>query len=82
MSTEYQVRPVTRFVVTRYEVMSNQDGAQAGSASSVIGEFANGNLADQVADGMVARDVAAGIDSHRSRHGLSLGEIISGKRTE
>ena len=82
MSTEYQVRPVTRYVVTRYEAMSNQDGSQVGAASSVIGEFANGTLADDVADGMVAKDIASGIDSQRSRHGLTLGEVISGRRAE
>lgn len=81
MSTEYQVRPVTRYVVTRYEATSNQDGSQVGAASSVIGEFANGHIADDVADGMVAKDIAAGIISLRSRHGLSLGEVISGKRS-
>lgn len=82
MSTEYQVRPVTRYVVTRYEAASNQDGSQAGAASSVIGEFANGNIADDVADGMVAKDIAAGIKSQRSRHGLTLGEVISGSRID
>ncbi|EPL03895.1 hypothetical protein [Pseudomonas sp. CF161] len=80
MSNEYQVRPVTRYVVTRYEAMSNQDGSQHGAASSVIGEFANGQIADDVAEGMVAKDIAAGIESQRSRHGLTLGEVISGQR--
>ncbi|WP_458373022.1 hypothetical protein [Pseudomonas laurylsulfatiphila] len=80
MSTEYQVRPVTRYVVTRYEAMSNGDGSQVGASSSVIGEFVNGHIADDVADGMVAKDIAAGVASSRSRHGLSLGEVLSGNR--
>ena len=82
MSTEYQVRPVTRYVVTRYEAESSLHGSPAGASSSVIGEFVNGKIADDVADGMVAKDIAAGIESHRSRHGLSLGEVISGSRVE
>lgn len=82
MSTEYQVRPVTRYVVTLYEATTNQDGSQTGDSSRVIGEFANGSLADEVANGMVAKDIAAGIDSQRSRHGLSLGEVISGERAK
>lgn len=82
MNIEYQVRPVTRYIVTRYEAMSNEDGSQTGAASSVIGEFVNGYIADDVADGMVAKDIATGINSQRVRHGLSLGEVISGQRIE
>ncbi|PRA53184.1 MULTISPECIES: hypothetical protein [Pseudomonas] len=82
MSTEYQVRPVTRYVVTRYEATSSRHGSLTGASSSVIGEFVNGHIADDVADGMVAKDIAAGIESSRSRHGLSLGEVLSGSRVE
>ncbi|WP_313203367.1 hypothetical protein [Pseudomonas sp.] len=81
MKTEYQVRPVTRYIVTRYEEATTKDELLLGpSQSSVIGEFPNGKLADLVADGLVAKDQAEGIESSRSRHGLSLGEVISGQR--
>ncbi|MEG0969272.1 MAG: hypothetical protein RSG92_28330, partial [Pseudomonas sp.] len=69
MKTEYQVRPVTRFVVTRYEQTSDGAGG-GGAASSVVGEFTNGHSADIVADGLVAKDQADGIESSRARHGL------------
>lgn len=74
MKTEYQVRPVTRYIVSRYA--TDADSA----SSSMIGEFPSGQQADLVADAMVAKDRADGIESSRSRHGLSLGEVISGQR--
>lgn len=76
MQTEYQVRPVTRYVVTRYA--KDSDGA----ASTTIGEFANGTQADTVADAMVSHDLALGIESIRTRHGLSMGEALSGNRIQ
>lgn len=76
MKTEYQVRPVTRYIVTRYA--TDADSA----SSSLVGEFASGQQADLIADAMVAKDQADGIESSRSRHGLSLGEVISGQRLE
>ncbi|EKT4568470.1 hypothetical protein QEM43_004187 [Pseudomonas putida] len=83
MKTEYQVRPVTRYVVTRYESPTTKDEMLLGpSQSSVVGEFASGQQADLVADAMVAKDKADGIESTRTRHGLSLGEVISGQRLE
>ncbi|MFA7892981.1 hypothetical protein [Pseudomonas putida] len=81
MKTEYQVRPVTRYIVTRYEEATTKDELFLGpSQSSVIGEFTSGQQADLVADAMVAKDKSDGIESSRSRHGLSLGEVISGQR--
>lgn len=80
MKTEYQVRPVTRYIVTRFATEQVQEGGGCGASSSVIGEFAGGHQADLVADAMVAKDKAEGIESNRSRHGLSLGEVISGQR--
>lgn len=74
MKTEYQVRPVTRYIVTRYA--SDADSA----SSSLVGEFASGQQADLVADAMVVKDRGDGIESVRTRHGLSLGEVISGQR--
>lgn len=83
MKTEYQVRPVTRYIVTRYESPTTTDEMLAGpSQSSVVGEFASGQQADQVADAMVVKDQTDGIESSRTRHGLSLGEVISGQRLE
>lgn len=80
MKTEYQVRPVTRYIVTRFKADGAEDGGCRGMSSEAIGEFANGQQADLVADAMVAKDQADGIKSSRSRHGLSLGEVISGQR--
>ena len=82
MSTEYQVRPVTRYIVTCYTQESPSDSGGCGASSITIGEFSNSQQADTVADAMVAKDSAAGIKSHRSRHGLTLGEVISGTRVE
>ncbi|MEW9876556.1 hypothetical protein [Pseudomonas putida] len=76
MKTEYQVRPVTRYIVSRYA--TDADSA----LSSMIGEFPSGQQADLVADAMVAKDRADGIESGRVRRGLSLGEVISGQRLE
>lgn len=77
MKTEYQVRPVTRYIVTRCQL---DEASGASTASSAVGEYPNGEMADAVADAMVVNDLQRGIDSSRTRHGLSLGEMISGKR--
>lgn len=43
MKTEYQVRPVTRYIVTRYEQATTKEELFHGpSQSSVVGEFASG----------------------------------------
>lgn len=80
MKTEYQVRPVTRYIVTRFATEQASEDGCCGASSSAIGEFPSGQQADLVADAMVAKDRADGIASSRSRHGLSLGEVISGQR--
>lgn len=84
MSTiEYRVKPVTRYIVTRYTEDSGPGpGISRGCGSELIGEFPSGTAADVVADAMVTADLAAGMSSSRSRHGLTLGEVISGKRIE
>lgn len=80
MKTEYQVRPVTRYIVTRFATGQVSEGGGCGASSSAIGEFASGHQADLVADAMVAKDQADGVESSRTRHGLSLGEVMSGQR--
>ncbi len=82
MKTEYQVRPVTRYIVTRYTLDGPSEGGAQGASSVAVGEFSNGQQADLVADAMVTKDRADGIESNRTRHGLSLGEVISGQRIE
>jgi hypothetical protein len=72
---EYQVKPVTRYIVTRYGF--GKDGV---GFSVQIGEYQNGQQADLVADGMIALDEANGLEANRSRGGLTLGEVISGNR--
>lgn len=76
MTIEYKVRPVKRYIVTKYVSEGN-----AGSIEQ-IGEYPNGTSADLVADALVALDKSNGVDSVRVREGLSLGECISGKRCE
>jgi hypothetical protein len=80
MNTEYQVRPVTRYIVTCYTQDCPSDSGGCGASSTTVGEFSNSHQADSVADAMVAKDSAAGIKSNRTRHGLTLGEVISGQR--
>ncbi|UVL26808.1 hypothetical protein [Pseudomonas donghuensis] len=82
MKTEYQVRPVTRYIVTRFAADGASEGGSQGCSSVAIGEFANGQQADLVADALVAKDQASGIEASRARYGLSLGEVISGQRLE
>lgn len=46
---EYRVRPVTRFIVTRYEREASEDGrACTAGKSSTVGEYDNGDVAYQV----------------------------------
>ncbi|MBK3465866.1 MULTISPECIES: hypothetical protein [unclassified Pseudomonas] len=81
---EYKVLPVTRHIVTMFVSETDDvvgDGPRGcGQSCAQIGEYPNGDQADLVADALVARDKANGIDSIRVRGGLSLGEVISGKR--
>jgi len=83
---EYKVRPVKRYIVTMFvrEFDDNTgDGpCGCGQSSTQIGEYSNGHDADLVADAMVALDKSNGIDSIRVREGMTLGEVISGKRCE
>ena len=83
MKTEYRVVRVDRYVVTRYQENTTTAEHMVGaSSSSQVGEFANGKMADDVADAMVVKDLRAGIESNRSRHGMGLGEVISGSWSE
>lgn len=80
---EYRVTPVTRYLVTRYDPVTTKDGGTTFSGGSrVVGEFPNGQIADEVAGGLAASDTAKGIEAHRTRHGLSLGEVLSGQRVD
>ncbi len=83
---EYKVRPVTRYIVTKFvcDTDDRVDGGSRGCGQSCtqIGEYQNGNDADLVADALIALDESNGIDSIRCREGLSIGEVISGKRCE
>jgi hypothetical protein len=78
---EYKVRPVKRYIVTKFVCETDGSGG-SGQSSTQVGEYQNGNDADLVADAMVALDKSNGVDSIRVREGLSLGEVISGKRCE
>lgn len=79
---EYRVRPVTRYIVTRYTEEAASDPSPSGSSSELVGEFPSGTAADAVADAMVIADQSRGLNAERHRSGLSLGEVISGKRIE
>ncbi|WQG57625.1 hypothetical protein RHM66_22010 [Pseudomonas sp. RTB3] len=50
MSNEYQVRPVTRYIVTCYAQESPSDSGGCGASSTTVGEFSNSQQADSVAD--------------------------------
>lgn len=83
---EYKIRPVKRYIVTMF-VSEKDDNAGdgpcgCGQSSTQIGEYPNGDSADLVADALVALDKSNGVDSIRVREGLTLGEVISGKRCE
>jgi len=77
---EYRVRPVTRYIVTRYTEEPVSDSGACGAGSELIGEFPSGAAADSVADAMVTADQSRGLNAKRQRSGLSLGEVISGQR--
>jgi len=49
MKIEYKVRPVTRYVVTRFEGRSEDDQGGGYVGSSVCGEFPSGYAAYQIA---------------------------------
>lgn len=51
---EYRVRPVTRFIVTRYEEFDH--GSTGGSSSESLGEFENAHQADNVATALAKSD--------------------------
>lgn len=78
---EYKVRPVTRYIVTMYVTESVPAGSR-GASCAQLGEYLNGATADLMADALVALDKSQGHESIRVREGMSLGEVISGKRCE
>lgn len=63
---EYAVRPVTRYVVTRYERYTPDDkSGLGGAASRSIGEFASANDAESVADAFVVAEAAPDVTARR-----------------
>jgi len=79
---EYRVRPITRYIVTRYAEDEVSDPGPSGASSVLVGEFPSGAAADSVADAMVTADQSRGLNATRQRSGLSLGEVISGQRID
>lgn len=65
---EYQVRPVTRYVLTRFtHPFIDIAGVEQPGQSSVIAEFGNGEGANDVADAMRKNDIAlAALDPDRA----------------
>lgn len=53
---EYQIRPVTRYVVTRFESQSEGEGHPGLAASAGMGEFPNYDMAEVVAKALVDSD--------------------------
>lgn len=48
--TEFKVRPVTRYIVTRYDGVKRANGTESGSSPRQLGnEFANADTAYEVA---------------------------------
>lgn len=66
MLVEYKVRPVTRYIVTRYVIDGN------GCASSQIGEYPNTESAELVANALVALDQSNGIDAKRDQSEITV----------
>ena len=54
-NVEYQVRPVNRYVVTRYESITEDSGLCSGG-SQVVGEFDSAPAAAKVMEAMKASD--------------------------
>ena len=79
---EYRVRPVTRYIVTRYTEEAASDSGSCGAGSELVGEFPSGAAADSVADAMVTADRSRGMNSRRQRFGLGLGEVVSAQRID
>lgn len=46
---EYRVRPVTRYIVTRYHSENDEDTGLSGGGVETIGEFQNSQQANRVA---------------------------------
>ena len=53
---EYRVRPVTRFIVTRFEQQTNQEGDVIAAASTQCGEYDNFDKAYEVGYALAAAD--------------------------
>lgn len=70
---EYRIRPITKFIVTRW--LSYDDGESAGGGSEACGEFPNEEQALTAARGLVAlepgarlvRPTPAGFDADGNR---------------
>lgn len=56
---EYRVRPVTRYLVTRFHGEESEDGRSASGGSSCMGEFDNQKSAALVAGALSVADEAA-----------------------
>lgn len=62
---EYAVRPVTRYVVTKYQVFTSGDGRPGSALSHQIGEFDSLKSAELVTQALVDADRANGLPSER-----------------
>lgn len=71
---EYKVRPVTRFIVTRYE----QEGNAAGSAQ--IGEYMTQGGAELVAAALAGHEQGQGVAASFGRKHITFAEAAESAR--
>jgi hypothetical protein len=58
LKVEIRVRPVTRYIVTRYYQEYNEDSERGGAGSSAVGEFDNETDANRVAEAVASCEPA------------------------
>lgn len=68
---EYKVRPITRFIITRYEQEGN------GASSIQVGEFVSEDGAALVAKALAGLDVSNGLNARMAGPANSFDELIA-----
>jgi hypothetical protein len=69
---EYRVRPVTRFVVTRW-YHEDQEGGRQNGGSEVCGEFENMQRANKVCEALAAQEPEA--EAHTMHEPSQIGDL-------
>lgn len=72
-TVEYKVRPVTRFIVTRFEAEGN------GASSTQIGEYMTQGGAELVATALAGHEQSQGVNASLRRH-TTFDEVVESAR--